>query len=259
MNGVDVLKKVVEAIETQNFDEAKKHLSGNFVMTGWTAHPLNKYQFLDLMVAVKKRMPELAFHIQNIQEDYQLAQSDRIEVDMQVSGVQTSGFHVSPCDMSSRTDEESGMVSLPCEHVSFTIMGDTIESMIVTPGLSGGIEEIVTQFIEAGARQTREESMSTQGEGQSGRERDNLHEDEQHSTGKQARKYNKQSNLYDPQGKSYTPSRDEPEYAPQVDAYAIAQSKPDNPAVPLFNDWLEQRKLTSREPNRQNPKEKEND
>jgi len=258
MNGIDVLKTFIEAIETQNFDEARQRLSGNFIMKGWTLQPLNKYQFLDLIVALKKSMPELAFHIQNIQEDYQLAQSDRVEVDMQVTGEQTSGFHLPPCDMPPRT-EESRMVSLPREHVSFTIMGDTIESMIVAPVLGGGVEGIVTQLIGVGTRKRGAESVPTQDDGQSHKEWGSLHGQEQRSTGKQPRKYNKQSNLYDPQGKSYTPSRDDSGYAPQVDAYTIAQNKPDNPTAPLFDDWQEQRELTSREPNRQNPKEKEKD
>jgi len=60
-----------------------------------------------------------------------------------------------------------------------------------------------------------------------------------------------------PRKLSYTPSRDDPGYAPQVDAYTIAQNKPDSPTAPLFDDWQEQRELTSREPNRQNPKEEE--
>jgi hypothetical protein len=246
MDGIDVLKTFFEALETKQYDEARQYLSGNFVMTGWAAQPLNKYQFLDLIVALKRRMPELAFHLQSSQEDYQLAQSDRVEADMQVTGVQTS-------EIFPRT-QESRVVSLPCGHVSFTIMGDTIESMIATP-VPGGIEEIVMQLIEAGAIQGREESLFTQDDGQSQEERDNLHEQEQSSADEQARRYNKQSNLYDPQGKSSTPSRNDPNYAPQVDASAIAQGKPDNPAAPLFDDWQEQRELTSREPNRQNQKE----
>ncbi len=246
MSGIDVLKTFFEALETQKYDEARQYLSGDFIMIGWAAQPLNKYQFLDLIVALKRRMPELAFHLQNSQEDYQLAQSDRVEADMQVTGVQTS-------EIVSRT-QESRVVSLPCGHVSFTIMGDTIESMVATP-VPGGIEEIVTQLREAGTIQGREESLFTQDDGLSQKERDNLHKQEQSSADEQARRYNKQSNLYDPQGKSYTPSRNDPNYAPQVDAYAIAQGKQDNPVAPLFDDWQEQRELTSREPNRQNQKE----
>jgi len=254
MNGIDVLKTFLEAVETQNFDEARQHLSGNFIMKGWTSQPLNKYQFLDLIVALKKSMPGLAFHIQNIQEDYQLAQSDRVEVDMQLTGEQTCGFHLPPCESPPRT-EEGRMVSLPPEHVSFTIMGDTIESMIVAPVLGGGVEGIVTQLIGGETRKKRAESIPVQDDSQTHKERGSLHEQEERSTGKQPRKYNKQSNLYDPRGKSYTPSRDDPGYAPQVDAYAIAQNKPDNPTAPLFDDWQVQRELTSREPNRQSQKE----
>ncbi len=41
MNGINVLKTIFEALEMQQYDEDRQYLSGDFVMTGWAAQPLN--------------------------------------------------------------------------------------------------------------------------------------------------------------------------------------------------------------------------
>jgi hypothetical protein len=129
-----------------------------------------------------------------------------------------------------------------------------LERILWPPGLNEDsfVPVVQHQHVSsiAETRPRRAEHALTPDPSQSHRQQSNLYEEEQRSTGPHPSQYNKQSNLYDPRGKSYTLSRHDPDYAPQVDAYAIAQRKQDNPVAPLFDDWLEQRELTGREPNR---------
>jgi uncharacterized surface protein with fasciclin (FAS1) repeats len=134
-----------------------------------------------------------------------------------------------------------------------------LERILWPPGLNEDSFRPVVQHQHISSttetRSRRAEHVPTPDTSPSHRQQSNLYEKEQHSTGRLPSQYNKQSNLYDPRGKSYTPSRHDPDYAPQIDAYALAQRKQDNPVAPLFDDWLEQRELTGREPNRQNQEE----
>src|SRR5579884_3620779 len=145
MSGADVIKAFIGAIETQNIDEARQYLSGDFVMRGWTAEPLNKYQFLDLISSLKKSQPNLALQINNIQEDNQLAQSDRVEADLQVTGLKTSNVQDSAPNTSSSIEESKGEAQFQ-EHAAFTVMGNTIESMIATPVVNNAFNSLVKQL-----------------------------------------------------------------------------------------------------------------
>ncbi|GLV59244.1 hypothetical protein KDH_60710 [Dictyobacter sp. S3.2.2.5] len=60
----------------------------------------------------------------------------------------------------------------------------------------------------------------------------------------QARKYNKQSNLYDPEGKSYTTGS---AYPPQVDTYNQSASSEAERDKPIFNDMQQQLAATQRQ------------
>lgn len=238
MSGADVIKTFIEAIETQNRDEVRQHLSGDFIMRGWTAEPLNKYQFLDLVFSLKKSQPNLALQIYNIQEDSQLAQSDRVEADLQVTGLETSNAQASVPNTSPSSEENRGGSQFQ-EHVAFTVMGETIESMIATPVMNDDFNSLVEQ----------QKNLSPRDDDQRNQQRDNPRVTEEGYNEEKARGYNKQSNLYDPEGHTYTPSRDIG-YAPQVDAYTIPPQKRGNPANPLFDTIEEQHDLTERQANR---------
>jgi hypothetical protein len=239
MSGADVIKAFIEAIETPDSDKARQYLSGDFVMSGWTAEPLNKYQFLDLIFALKKNQPDLAFQVYNLQEDNQLAQSDRVAADMQVTGIEASAMPSSASHISSSSEEGQGKLQHQ-EHVAFTVMGNTIESMIAAPVANDAFKNLIGQL----------KNVSPSNDDRPDQKQDNPRVTEEGYSEEKARNYNKQSNLYDPEGHTYTPSRDA-SYAPQVDAYSIAQQKQDNPATPLFDNAQEQSDLTRRQSDRQ--------
>jgi hypothetical protein len=226
-SGVDVVNTFINAVETQNRDAIKQLLSGDFVARGWSSQPLNKGQFLDLLVALKKALPEQTFTLQKVQEDKQFAQSDRIDAML--------------CLVDTHHRGDGGSASTSLEPISFTIMGSMIESMVIAPTRGGELERTLKHLItepehpDEQSRLTGNQSDEEQGQAL----------------------YEKQSNLYDPKGKSYTPSRGAPDYAPQVDASAIAHQKKEDAETPLFESWQEQIELTSRQPDRQSEEQQE--
>ncbi len=90
--------------------------------------------------------------------------------------------------------------------------------------------------------------MSTYNYEQSNQEQDKRRIEQNSDEGETIKRYNKQSNLYDPEGKTYTPLRDEPDEAPQVDTSPIAEQKKDDPFAPVFENLDEQRAAASRQP-----------
>lgn len=227
---VDIVRRFLNAIETDNINEIKHHLSGDFILHEGTTQPLNKYQFLKFVVAMKQSFPDLAVQIQSIREDHQLAQSDRVDVDVQITG---ASVHPSSSISSAQAEEDSSTSPLH-GRLSFTIMGEIIESLIIADSNNGELTQLFEQFHSQGKdREGIDASVQKE------------HDNEDASM-----RYNRQSNLYDPQGKSYTPSQKDLDAAPQVDAYSISQQQQHEPAPYLFSTEQEQRELRGRQPNR---------
>ncbi len=214
MNGAETVQNVIKMLEAQDLREAAQHLSGDFVLTGWTSHPCNKGQFLALFTALKQSIPDLAFHMQNLREDYQTPQSDRVDAEIQFTGTQTRIFSLAQYDRA--LDEiQARAITLPREPISFTIMGNTIESMIFRSAKDTGLNGLLAQM-QKDEIEDIPAILSTLTY--------NFHQAHRHMSGAELpaneedkKTYNKQSNLYDPEHRTYTPSQDSPDYAPQVD------------------------------------------
>jgi hypothetical protein len=227
-SGIDVVKTFIQTVETKDRNAIQQFLSGDFVVRGLAAQPLNKNQLLDLLIALKQAQPDLSLALRSLREDKQFAQSDRID------GIL--------CLVDAKQPQEGEPTPSSEEQVSFTVMGNIIESMILTPTPGGELERKISQFSGA---------FKHPGD-QSYLQHRNAQEGEELLQENQGVNYNKQSNLYDPKGKSYTPSRDDLDYAPQVDTSLIEQQKGDEATTtPLFESEAEQLKWTRRQPNRQ--------
>jgi len=218
MNGRKVITTLFHLLERGRTEEAKQHLSGDFLLMGWTPQPLTKNQFLALMEALQKSMPDLNFHIQPLQEDDQWAQSDRVAATIQLTGTQTARFLLPPYDIGPSATSPKKIV-LPKEQISCTIMGSTIESMIVSPE-KNQFEQIIAHLTtgETNQQVSATTSMAAawpQPDAKGGSAR---------SPEEARRRYNKQSNCYDPQGGTFTPSHPFPDPASHVDPSASSHS-----------------------------------
>jgi hypothetical protein len=187
---------------------------------------------------MKQSFPALAVQILSQREDDQVAQSDRVAVDVQMTGTSVhSSSHFRP----SQVEEESS-TALPQGHLSFTLMGEIIESLIIADTQKGGLTHLFNQFRSRLDDRERADSLA--------------HMDLENKDA--LKRYNKQSNLYDPQGKSYTPSQKDQDAAPQVDASSKGQQQPES-APYLFSDEQEQFKLTKRQPNKKREEQENHD
>jgi hypothetical protein len=207
-------------LEQGDEEKARHHLSGDFVLTGWTPQPLNKYQFLALMMALKRSMPDLHFEAQSFEEDYQFAQSNQVRADIQLTGTQTARFSLPPYEIPPSVVTPRKLL-LPYQPVSFTVMGESIESMAVSSEYSN-MQRIIAQLGSEGAK----EQPSSAAEAITDWPQPTAQGWQAASPAEAQRLYNKQSNLYDPQGRSYTPSHADPDPAPQVDPAAEDERNP---------------------------------
>jgi uncharacterized surface protein with fasciclin (FAS1) repeats len=89
-----------------------------------------------------------------------------------------------------------------------------LERILWPPGLNEDsfVPVIQHQHVSSAIeiRPRRAENLPTPNDGQSPKQQGNLRQEEQRSTDRDPRQYDKQSNLYDPRGKSSTPPRHDP-------------------------------------------------
>ncbi len=196
MNGREVITELFHFLERGQIEEAKQHLSGDFLLAGWASQPLTKSQWLALIEALQKSMPDLCFHIQPLQEDDQLAQSDRVAATLQLTGTQTARFLLPPYDIGPSAAAPRKLL-LPQEQLSCTIMGNTVESIIVSPE-KNQLEQIIKHLAEEEPDQRVRATAWPQPDAKGASAR----------SPEEARNlYNKQSNCYDPQSGPVSPSR----------------------------------------------------
>lgn len=219
MSGIDVVRTFLSLGEQGQGERIKQHLSGDFLLQGWTPHPLTKKQYLTLVDALRLSMPDLRFHARNFQEDNQLAQSDRVLLDIQLTGTQTARLLLPPYDIPPSSGAPRKLV-LPQQRAAFTLMGQTVESLVFSPRVNI-LEQIIAQLapLEAG-RLPADAWPQPSAQGWSAA-----------SPEEAQSRYNKQSNLYDPQGGSFTPSASGHKIAPQIFPATGSQGVPTQPDV----------------------------
>src|SRR4051812_17809505 len=68
MNKVEIVKSLITAIEKNNFTEAKKLLSDDFMFTGAVPKPMNADQWLGMHKKINQGVPDFCFNISDLNE-----------------------------------------------------------------------------------------------------------------------------------------------------------------------------------------------
>ena len=68
MSNTETVQAFMQALEARDFAAASSYLAHDFIFSGATPKPLNKGQFMTVMKELKDGIPDLAFHLQDVQQ-----------------------------------------------------------------------------------------------------------------------------------------------------------------------------------------------
>ena len=146
MNGADIVKQFMIALESQEFTLASDYLADDFTFTGMTPRPLNKRQFIMLVKELKYGMPNLSFNVRDIHEtNNELVQEQNAECTVQLTGTQSSIMELVPLSLPP-IPETNRRVILPAQQWHFTFENDKITAIVAPPVAGGGIPGLLAQL-----------------------------------------------------------------------------------------------------------------
>jgi hypothetical protein len=146
MNGADIVKNFMIALESQEFTLASDSLSDDFSFTYMSLRPLNTRQFIALMKELKEGMPDLSFNFRDIHvTDNPSEQEQAVECTVQITGTHINIMELVPLSLPP-IPETGRRVILPEEHWHFTIINDKITAIVVPPVPDGGIPGLLAQL-----------------------------------------------------------------------------------------------------------------
>lgn len=141
----DTVTAFMLALEAGDFHKATTYLSENFSFTGWTPQPLDKTQFITVMSGLKTGMPNLMYNFRDLHEEVERDEHSIEKGIVQMSGKQANSFNLPPLSLPI-IPQMDGTVSLPEEHWSFTLEGNTIVLIHVQRVPGGGIQGVIHQL-----------------------------------------------------------------------------------------------------------------
>lgn len=146
MNGADIVKQFMFALQSQEFTLASDYLADDFTFTGMLPRPLNKKQFITLMKELKYGMPNLSLNVQNIHEmNNELKQEQSAECTVQLTGTQSNAMELVPLSLPT-IPQTNRRIILPEEQWRFTFENDKIAAIVVPPVPGGGIPGLLHQL-----------------------------------------------------------------------------------------------------------------
>lgn len=146
MNGADIVKQFIIALESQEFTVASDYLADDFTFTSNLPRPLDKRQFITLIKELKEGMPNLSFNVRDIHEtNNELLQEQNAECTVQLTGTQSNTMELIPLSLPP-ISETNRLVRLPAEQWRFTFENDKITAIVVPPVRAGGIPGLLAQL-----------------------------------------------------------------------------------------------------------------
>jgi predicted ester cyclase len=138
MNKSDLVKTMLKDLESGNAQKGAVYYAEDFVFSGPVPEPLNKDQFLDLMTAMTKGLPDWAFNVTSVQE-----KGSTVSVKVQITGTHKGILAVPGLPTVSPTGKR---IKLPAETLEITVEGDKITDFRVDVPPGGGVPGIYQQL-----------------------------------------------------------------------------------------------------------------
>lgn len=140
MSAADVVREGLAATEAGDFGKLESLVADDFAMTGPVPMPVGKREFIGLMMAMLKAMPDWRFNPGEFQEN-----GDQVTVPLQITGTQTGELQL-PMPGMPAIPASGKKVSLPSEPSTFTVKNGKLAKLEVESTPTGGVTGILSQL-----------------------------------------------------------------------------------------------------------------
>ena len=140
MSAMDVVKEGLAATEAGDFGKLESLIADDFSMTGSVPMPVGKREFVGLMMAMVKAMPDWKFKASDFTED-----GDQVTVPLRITGTHTGELQL-PMPGLAAIPASGTKVSLPSEPSTFTVKNGKLAKLEVASTPGGGVMGILSQL-----------------------------------------------------------------------------------------------------------------
>lgn len=140
MSAMDVVKEGLAATEAGDFGKLEGMVADDFAMTGPVPMPVGKREFIGLMMAMLKAMPDWKFNATDFKEN-----GDQVTVPLRITGTHTGELQL-PMPGMPAIAATGTKVSLPAEPSTFTVKNGKLSKLEVASTPGGGVMGILSQL-----------------------------------------------------------------------------------------------------------------
>jgi hypothetical protein len=140
MSAMDVVKEGLAATEAGDFGKLEGMVADDFAMTGPVPMPVGKREFIGLMMAMLKAMPDWRFNAADFKEN-----GDQVTVPLRITGTHTRELQL-PMPGMPAIAATGTKVSLPAEPSTFTVKNGKLTKLEVASTPGGGVMGILSQL-----------------------------------------------------------------------------------------------------------------
>jgi predicted ester cyclase len=140
MSAIDVVKEGLAATEAGDFAKMDVMIADDFSMSGPVPMPVGKREFVGLMMALLKAMPDWSFNAKDYKEN-----GDQVTVMIGITGTQTGELQL-PMPGMPAIPPSGKKVSLPPESSTFTVKKGKLAKLEVASTPNGGVMGILSQL-----------------------------------------------------------------------------------------------------------------
>jgi Predicted ester cyclase len=140
MSAMDVVKEGLAATEAGDFGKLDSLVADDFSMSGPVPMPVGKREFMGLMMAMVKAMPDWKFNANDFKEN-----GDEVTVPLRITGTHTGELQL-PMPGMPAIPASGTKVSMPAEPSTFTVKNGKLAKLEVASTEGGGVMGILSQL-----------------------------------------------------------------------------------------------------------------
>jgi len=140
MNKRETVQALMDSIQQGDFENAKSMLADDFMFSGSVAKPINKADWLEMSIGMKKAFPDLNYHFKVIGAD-----GDVVKSTTQLSGTHREAFDLTKMNMGN-IPATNKTFSVKVEKTKVTVKDHKISAWVVEPNDGAGLKAILGQL-----------------------------------------------------------------------------------------------------------------
>jgi len=140
MSAMDIVKEGLAATEAGDLGKLEDLVADDFSMSGPVPMPVGKREFIGLMMAMLKAMPDWKFNPKDFKEN-----GDQVTVMLGITGTQTGELQL-PMPGMPAIPASGKKVSMPAEPSTFTVKNGKLAKLEVANIEGGGVMGILSQL-----------------------------------------------------------------------------------------------------------------